>query len=83
MLTKLAKKPYVAPELRQLAPFRCAKCGEKPDAKELARIAGDDWRRAVAWRCPACAPDLQLTKSGLCFDVVEVGGSSPEHEYDG
>ena len=62
--------------------LKCMRCRSHPDAKERVRIEADDWESAIGWYCPVCEPDLLLAKSGLCFDVVDVGGSSPEHEYE-
>lgn len=67
--------------------YRCASCGADPDERELERIHDDLFVRRpggvqpAGWLCPRCAPELEQACSGLFFDVVEVGGSSPEHEY--
>jgi hypothetical protein len=70
-----------------MKPYICAKCSAEPDAREYARIEADIEQhpticQPAGWLCPACAPELQQAPSGLFFDVVDIGGSSPEHEYE-
>ena len=65
--------------------FQCA-CGATPDVRETQRIRDDlgcnpSVEEPAGWHCPTCAPDLQQAASGLFWDILEVGGSSPEHEY--
>ncbi len=59
----------------------CDQCKQPPSAHEMRRIERDlaspGSAKPVRWLCPSCAPDLQLTSSGLCFDVVDVLGCSP------
>ena len=62
--------------------FRCGKCGSLPNPREQARINSEgrtNIEAAVGWLCPACAPELRLTRSGLTFHVVDVRGSSPRY----
>jgi uncharacterized protein with PIN domain len=59
--------------------FRCAECGNAPSAVEQERIDRDlaaHGAQPASWRCPECAPELLLTRSGLCFHVVTVVGAS-------
>jgi len=65
--------------------FVCASCCATPDERDQSRIDTDiaaGNRLPAGWLCPRCAPALEQAASGLFFDVVEVGGASPEHEYE-
>lgn len=64
-------------------PFRCDRCKQPPSPREMRRIERDlasSRTKPKRWLCPTCAPDLQLAPSGLCFDVIDVRGSSPPME---
>jgi hypothetical protein len=60
----------------------CDQCKQPPSEHEMRRIerdlvSGSGSSKPARWLCPSCAPDLQIASSGLCFDVVDVGGCSP------
>jgi hypothetical protein len=68
---------------RPMHPWRCGWCGNEPTDEELADIREDLAKQhnepPASWYCYSCAPDLKLTTSGLAWDVVEIGGASPEN----
>jgi len=64
----------------------CDQCLRPASAEEIARNNSDpSWLKLLPqfWTCMECEPDLKDAVSGLNWGVVDVGGSSPEHEYGG
>jgi hypothetical protein len=59
----------------------CEGCRSEPSVRERKRIDNDlrysgCFAQPAIWLCPTCAPDLLKTRSGLCWEVVKVVGSS-------
>lgn len=65
--------------------MNCQKCGAAPSDAERAVIDREVAKGAAippsGWLCTACRPP-GFPADGLCYSVVEVGGESPEHEYE-
>lgn len=63
--------------------MRCIACGMAPSVREQTDVDAappEQVQAATAWVCTACRP-IGYPSDGLCFGVLEVGGSSPGHEY--
>lgn len=63
----------------------CQQCGKKPtDAERVVidrEMAKPKSVKPTGWICTGCRP-VGFPADGLCYSIVEIGGESPEHEYE-
>ncbi len=63
----------------------CQQCGKKPTDAERAVIDRETAKpksvKPTGWICTECRP-VGFPADGLCYSIVEIGGESPEHEYE-
>lgn len=63
----------------------CQQCGQAPTDAERAtieaKVAKGGTIKPTGWICTVCRP-VGFPADGLCYSIVDVGGESPEHEYE-
>lgn len=65
--------------------MNCQQCGIAADEAEQAVIDRETAKassvKPTGWLCTVCRPP-GFPADGLCYSIVDVGGESPEHEYE-
>lgn len=65
--------------------MNCQQCNKEPTDAERAVIdqATKDAStvKPTGWLCTGCRPP-GFPADGLCYSIVDIGGESPEHEYE-